>query len=325
MSIRIRWRRIAFGLCLLTLSVPHTGISAQGAAGGFQPPPDIEFRTADVMSEGVRLQAEIFSPRALSGQRLPVVVSAHGWGGTMAALRTDAVDIARAGYLVVNFDYRGWGRSDGRVILTGPLPADQAGATFTAQVEEIRGYIDPFEQTEDWYNVISWIMAEPMADTSRIGVRGSSYSGGHVVYIAAFEPRIKAVVSQVAATDITAGMPRLVDSSAEEATLRARGEIGYPEPLVRQNGLTGLPIKDKALRHSPNRVADRVRVPTLFIVAEGEELFTNESQSLIAYAKVDAPKQYLVIPDIAHYGIYTTARDQAVSAAVEWFDRYLKP
>jgi uncharacterized protein len=324
MITRNRSRGIALGLVLVLTSLTCGGLAAQGTPAPFQAPADIEFRTADVISEGVRLQAEIFSPRNLSGQRLPVVVSAHGWGGTAAALRTDAIDIARAGYLVVNFDYRGWGQSDGRVILTGPLPADRAGATFTAQVQEIRGYIDPFEQTEDWFNVISWVMAEPMADTSRIGVRGSSYSGGHVVHIAAFEPRIRAVVSQVAATDMMASMPQLVSSAGEEATRRARGEIGYPQPLVRQNGLTGLPIQDKALRYSPNRIADRVRVPTLFIVAEGEELFTNESQSLIAYAKVDAPKEYLVIPDITHYGIYTTARERAVSAAVEWFDRYLK-
>jgi uncharacterized protein len=308
---------------LISVALALSGTLEAQTGAAFQPPDDIEFRTADIISEGVRIQAELFSLRSAVGQRLPTIVSAHGWGGTAAALRSDAVDIARAGYLVVNFDYRGWGNSDGRVILTSPPAADRE-ATFTAEVREIRGYIDPYEQTEDWFNVISWVMAEPMADTSRIGVRGSSYSGGHVVYVAAFDGRVKAIVSQVAATDITRGMPQLVPDADLAATRRARGEIGYPEPFVRENNLTGLPIEDKALRHSPNRVADRVRVPTLFIVAEGEELFTNESQSLIAYALVDAPKEYLVIPDITHYGIYTVARDRAVGAAIEWFDRYLK-
>ena len=47
----------------------------------------------------------------------PTVIQAHGWGGLAAQLANDAVDLARAGYLVINFDYRGWGQSDGRVVL----------------------------------------------------------------------------------------------------------------------------------------------------------------------------------------------------------------
>jgi len=32
----------------------------------------------------------------------------------------------------------------------------------------------------------------------------------------------------------------------------------------------------------------------------------------------------VIIPGITHYGIYTTAREQAVKLAIEWFDQYLK-
>ena len=55
--------------------------------------------------------------------------------------------------------------------------------------------VDPFEQTADWFNVVNWAMGEPMVDKNRIGIRGSSYSGGHVLYVAAYEPRVKAFVS----------------------------------------------------------------------------------------------------------------------------------
>lgn len=308
---------------LLNLWSMAPALGQERPAAPFDPPADIEYRRADVISEGVRLQAELFSPRSLSGQRLPTVIQAHGWGGLAAHLRNDAVDIARAGYLVINFDYRGWGQSDGRVVLEGDMP-DTDDPGFTARVRELRGYIDPFEQTEDWFNVIHWAMAEPMADAERIGVRGSSYSGGHVVYVAAFEPRVKAVVSQVGATDIARGIPQMYEDAEEEATRRARGEIAYPEPFVREFNLTGLPLKTKGLRYSPNDVADQVRVPTLFIVAENEELYTNESQAVIAHQRINAPKDYVVIPDITHYGIYGDARDEAIRLAVEWFDQHLK-
>jgi uncharacterized protein len=84
---------------------------------------DVSVRKATIWSEGTRMAAQIFSPRAAAEQKLPTIIMAHGWGGTAAMLRADALAFAKAGYLVVAFDYRGWGDSDARVILTGPAPA----------------------------------------------------------------------------------------------------------------------------------------------------------------------------------------------------------
>src|SRR5436190_15999992 len=168
-------------------------------ARDYRPPQGIGFKATDFISENVRLTAQWFYAAENEGQKLPTVIIAHGWGGTAANFRQDAVDLARAGYLVMLFDYRGWGDSDGRVMLTGQRPA--AGGTFTAEVQELRGYIDPWEQVEDWFNAISYAAANPMVDADRIGIRGSSFSGGHVIYVAAHEPRVKALVSQVSSLD----------------------------------------------------------------------------------------------------------------------------
>src|SRR6516164_7357852 len=83
-------------------------------SGDYQPAAGVGFRVVFIISEGVRLHGELFWPRAEDGHRLPTVVMAHGWGGVAAALRRDASDIAQAGYLVLLFDYRGWGESDAR-------------------------------------------------------------------------------------------------------------------------------------------------------------------------------------------------------------------
>src|SRR5262249_39492886 len=179
---------------------PDPAAIRQAPASGFKAPENIEFRNANIISEGVRLNAELFSLKSLAGKPLPTVIMAHGWGGTAANFRRDALDLAGAGYMVIDFDYRGWGQSDGRIILTAP-PDKKDGRRFTAQVEELREYVDPIEQTTDWFNVIDWAMAEPMVDKNRIGLRGSSYSGGHVFYVAAHDPRVKAIVSQVGAFD----------------------------------------------------------------------------------------------------------------------------
>lgn len=304
----------------------------QQAAPGFKAPENIEFRTASIISEGVRLHAEIFSLKSLAGKALPTIIQAHGWGGTAANFRFDALALANAGYLVIDFDYRGWGQSAGRIVLAskteGP-PEKKDGRRFTAQVEELREYVDPMEQLTDWFNVINWAMGEPVVDSRRIGLRGSSYSGGHVFYVAARDPRVKAIVSQVGAFDSRWVVANEAEAKItyDEATRRARGELGYPEPRAKVIGnLIGAPIRDKLLHYAPVDEAPKVKdCAVLFIVAEKEELFDNKDHAKLAYDRMPGTKKkYVSVPNITHYGIYREERNQAIKLAVEWFDQYLK-
>lgn len=300
-------------------------------ASQFKAPEDIEFRTASVFSEGVRLHVEMFSPKALAGKPLPTVIQAHGWGGVAANLRRDAIDIAKAGYLVIIFDYRGWGESDARLVLTKPSPITPiAGQNqkFTAEVMEQREYVDPLEQVTDWFNVINWAAGEPLVDKERIGLRGSSFSGGHVFYIAAREPRVKAVVSQVGSFDgrFVGATKSEMDLTLSEASKRAHGEP-YPAPrAVTVGKLIGAPIREKFLQFAPVEDAPNVKnAAVLFIVAEKEELFDNKDHAKLAYDRMaGTKKKYVSVPDITHYGIYYQARNQAIKMAIEWFDQYLK-
>ncbi len=121
-------------------------ITQQVRAADYHPPAGVAFRSVTIVSEGVRLHGEVFTPAdAPAGRRLPAVVMAHGWGGVAAGLRNDAADIARAGYLVLVFDYRGWGESGSRVVLLDPEPPHRAGEAepFTARVKPLREYVDP--------------------------------------------------------------------------------------------------------------------------------------------------------------------------------------
>lgn len=292
---------------------------------------EVATRQASIMSEGVRLHADLYYPRAMEGKRLPTVIMSHGWGGTAAMLRTQASDIAAAGYLVVVFDYRGWGQSDSRVILTAPAPADTAknGNRFTAEVREVREVVDPLDQAEDIFNVIHWAMGEPMADPERVGLWGTSFSGGLIVYVASRDTRVKALFSQVGAMGWTAGRvpPEWVQAAVSAGTQRARGERGYPPPGAREVGnLRGGPILEKFLRFSAVEGIERaIGCAMLFVVAEKEELFDNRDHAVLAHERAPGPKRYVEIPGIAHYGIYAEAREQATKLAIDWFDAHLKP
>ena len=285
---------------------------------------ELEIRKADIISEGTRMAAEVYSPRGVEG-KLPTVIMCHGWGGTAAGLRREARAIAQAGYLVVVFDYRGWGASDSRILLTGPAPANREGGRFTAEVREVREVVDPVDQTQDLLNAIHWVHGEPRADTTRIGLWGSSYSGGHVIWAAARDHRIKAVFSQVGGMD---SRPLAkAQKSDEVAARRARGELAYPEPAAKVVGnLRGAPIVEKMSRHAP--AEDAAMLPrhcaVLYVIAEKEELFDNRDHGIKAHRLTPGPKKLVSIPGITHYGIYNEAREQAQKLAIEWFDQYLK-
>lgn len=318
--------------CRFVLSLVVACLAAQAACAqepaAFKSPDDVAFRTATIMSEGTRMAAEVFAPKSPSTEKLPTIVMAHGWGGIAAHLRPDAVRFARAGYLVVTFDYRGWGASDSRVILTKPQPPRSADRNFTAEVAEVREVVDPIDQTTDLANAVNWVYGEPLCDRERIGLWGSSYSGGHVVYVAARDPRIKASVSQVPALDSrgTAIGDDQTENTFAEASARAHGELGYPDPGAKVIGnLRGAPIREKLMQYAPVEDADRApHCAMLFVLAEKEELFDNKDHGLKAYERATGPKKLVVVPDIQHYGIYLQARKQAQDLALAWYDEHLK-
>ena len=89
--------------------------------------------------------------------------------------------------------------------------------------------------------------------------------------------------------------------------------------------LQGAPIREKLLRYAPVDDVPLIKnCAMMFIVAEKEELFDNALHAKLAYDRAREPKKYVVIPGITHYGVYTTAREQAAKLAIEWFDKQLK-
>ncbi len=296
-------------------------------------PAGITFKPVDFYSEGVRLQGQIIYAAANEGKRLPTIVSATGWGGRANSFRAVAVEMAHAGYAIFLFDYRGWGGSDGRVILTGPTHHGATGAAVTAEVQELRGYVDPWEQTADWFNAISFVSGQPWVDPERIGIRGASFSGGHVVYVAAHDRRVKAVASLIGAFDgspehwvVDAGRPADVRSQREHAETRlASGDrAAFPSPLQRTfSGLMGSAPGDKLSRWNAADSAHLVTAPVLFVLAGNEELYDNRDHALRACSEVEGPRRLISVPGINHYDIYGVEGDLATKASIDWFDQYL--
>jgi dienelactone hydrolase len=305
-------------------------VAALAVDGSAQVPDEVvTFRKATIWSEGTRMSAEVYAPRAAAADaKLPTIIMAHGWGGVAAQLWPDAIGFAKAGYLVVAFDYRGWGESDARVVLTGPEPAQRPDNKFTAEVLELREIVDPLAEAQDWFNAIAWVEGEPQSDHERIGLWGTSFAGALVVYVAGYDHRVKAVHSQVGPLDLRNPGSEGEQLSRDAATRRARGELGYPKPgAVVVGNLRGAPIGDHFLTFVPAE-AMRLAPDCAFqvVLAGNEELFDNRRATIPAYEAFPGTKKNLVIiPDIKHYDIYGPAHAEAQRLALAWFEKYLKP
>ena len=94
---------------------------------------------AIIISEGTRISADLYIPKVDAiAPKLPVIIMGNGWGGTAIQLKDTAQDFAKSGFYVIAFDYRGWGKSEGKLIPIKPLSANRKDTKFNVEVREIR-------------------------------------------------------------------------------------------------------------------------------------------------------------------------------------------
>jgi hypothetical protein len=70
--------------------------------------------------------------------------------------------------------------------------------------------IIPADQIADFSDAITYAQSLPQVDANKIGVWGTSFSGGHAVSVGVADRRVKAVISQVPFIDGWAVLQRLV-------------------------------------------------------------------------------------------------------------------
>jgi len=107
---------------------------------------------------------------------VPGVVMAHGLSAVKEmALEGYAEIFCAGGLAVLVYDHRNLGASDG----------------------EPRQEINPWAQARDYRYALSWLAERPEVDGERLGVWGSSFSGGQTLVLGACDKRPKAVVANV--------------------------------------------------------------------------------------------------------------------------------
>jgi len=285
-------------------------------------------------SDGTRLSGILLYPKdRKEGEKLPAIVLCNGWGGTKAFLMRSGIAprFAAAGYVIINYDYRGWGDSDSRLVVRSEMPKADKDGNVTVKAQAIREVVDPFDQQEDIDAAISYVYGEPMVDKDRIGIWGTSFGGGHVIYRAAHDGRIECVVAQVGSMpdDWTKRYPAGLNGIYKQKSDRARG-IADPVPQGggSPGGLRGTPYSERIALFNPGQYADRVKVPTLLIDAELEHYFKikeNSGRVHEVLKKNGVPTDYHILKGKKHYDVYGgQTLDDVMKLEISWFDKHLK-
>ncbi|EKL8567091.1 alpha/beta hydrolase [Pseudomonas aeruginosa] len=118
--------------------------------------------------------------RPLGSGPFPIVVMAHGLGGTrQMRLGAYAERFMAAGYACLVFDYRHFGESEGNP----------------------RQLLDIRRQLDDWKAAIAHARDLVDVDQGKVILWGTSFGGGHVLATAADDAKVAAVISQCPFTD----------------------------------------------------------------------------------------------------------------------------
>ena len=144
---------------------------------------DIAFKTTD----GATLRGWHYVPDSPGPH--PTIVMAHGFSAVKEMFRDAYAEaFAQAGFASVVYDNGGFGVSDGAA----------------------RQEIDPWLQIRDSSDAITFARSLEHTDPERVGIWGSSYSGGHVLVVGATDRRIRCVVAQAPRISGWQGLRRLV-------------------------------------------------------------------------------------------------------------------
>jgi dienelactone hydrolase len=281
-------------------------------------------RDVAFQSGGVTCRAWLFEPGDDAARPAPCIVMAHGLGGNReCALEPYAKRFAAAGFYVLLFDYRHIGASDG-----DPRQLVQIG-----------------QQLEDWASAIEFARGLAGVDPARIGLWGTSLSGGHVLTTAARNPHVAAISAQCPMLDGTAssrmlrrraGVGMIARILCAAVLDKVRSLIGLSPnyvPLVAPAGHVAAMQGSEACEgmqalvprgwrnqvaarlflsmpyYRPIRHARAVKCPTLIIACGKDNLVS--SQAAVTAAERMGEKAKLITLPIGHFEIYLG----------EWFER----
>ena len=284
-------------------------------------------------SEGCKLSGDLFLPDGLKPDEVRAgIVLCHGYTGVKDLYLPDNARVLNeAGYVVLTFDYKGWGTSEGP-----------------------RSRLAPMSRVADVQAAMTFLGIQPEVDEDRLGIYGTSYGGATVVWTAAIDTRVKCTVSCVgighgarwmrsvrrpdewrdllvrAKKDreqrVVSGKSEFADRSEILLPDRQSADLAAAARKNNPNAINTLPLEyiDETLQFHPEWVVDKIAPrPILFIASDDDRLVPPE-ESVSLYNKAGEPKGLVMLKGYGHYEVYTEpAFCEVMNPTLAWFDKYL--
>ena len=288
-------------------------------------------------SKGLKCCGWLYLPDDIEAdEKVPIIVMAHGFSAVKEQVLPEFAErFVDARFTTLIFDYRYFGDSEG----------------------EPRCQLFPLDMVEDYRNAITWVCEQPHADADRLGVWGTSYSGGLVAYLGIFDKRVKAVVAQVPSIT-NAESRRTIDPDRWDNVGRfllqdrieryKTGAVNYMKVVAPEGEPCILPGKETydaymELKDAAPNWRNQITLESLEKIREFDPVslihlmaptallvIAAEKDSLIpldvvkaAYERAVDPKELIVLP-IKHFDIYQDPwLSRAANDAVAWFTKYL--
>jgi ABC-2 type transport system ATP-binding protein len=275
--------------------------------------------------DGTRIRVHWFpNPSASGHQPAPTVLMGPGWGlpgdtnvsavGVLGVL--NIASLQRAGYNVVTWDPRGFGKSDG-----------------TIEVDSI-----DFE-ARDVQRIIDWVGTQPEARLDRpgdprVGMIGGSYGGGIQLVSAALDCRIDAIVPVIAWHSLVSSLYKADTYKAGWSNLLTKVATGrsldphITDATASATSTATISADDKQWFASlgPDNVLDRINIPTLFIQGTVDTLFTLDEAIQNYQALRDRGVPTGMVWFCGGHGTCLTSPgdpDVVNQAGITWLQRYL--
>ena len=300
---------------------------------------NVEFPAED----GVLLRGWLFEPtsKANDQQRYPAIVMTHGYGAVKELyLDLYAERFVQANFVVLVYDHPNLGESDG----------------------EPRQEIDPLKQVRGYSSAITYLQSlTNLVDAERIGIWGTSYSGGHVLVVSANDKRVKCVVTQMPSINGRENLMRRSKTDddyqrllrAFERDRKQQAEGGAPRviPIIRpeeqQDWWSFFDVghaeekdkwrhqnwKNEQTLHSvelygaynPEQSIEKISpCPLLMLVAENDTVTFTEDEIAAFEKKAGEPKKLVKFAG-DHFSAYKQQLELTANEAKDWFIKHLQP
>ena len=316
--------------CSRIAATPSPG---RGHDGAVVVPTEVTFS-----SDGLQLAGHLRVPPDAPEARPGLVFTGPFTGVKEQVTGRYAEALAAAGYVTLAFDHRGFGASEGTP----------------------RQHEDPAGKLADLRDALSWLAGNPAVDADRLGCVGVCLGGGYALRFAAFDPRVRALVTVAGGYNdphaMRAGMgvdsyrAVLADQMALATQQHATGDIEYMAAVSNDDtpalmaGAEPFEYYGTDRAHSPgwtNRItrtslyslltadlamgADFIS-PTPWLMVHGRtDAYCSPTGAEATFARAEAPKEAVWLDTTNHIDLYDVPAyvEPAVEAARAWLGRWL--